>query len=183
MDFVEGTSCAITGHRPEKLPWGYDETSEGCRRLREILTKQIVTLADSGVTSFLSGMALGVDQIFAELVLAQRKKNPALELHCILPCMGQDKKWPESARKQYRLIVQQADLRYYVNREYHRGCMLERDRYLVEHSDCLLAVYDKAQRGGTAATVNYARELHREIIMIDPITLAVTYENATTPGG
>jgi len=117
--------------------------------LRETLAEQIAALADSGVKSFLSGMALGVDQIFAELVLAQHKKIPALELHCILPCMGQDNKWPEPARKRYRLIVQQADLRYadlryYVNREYHDGSMLERDRYLVEHSDCLLAVYDKA---------------------------------------
>jgi len=90
--------------------------------------------------------------------------------------MGQDNQWSESARKRYRSIVQQVDLRYYVNREYHDGCMLERDRYLVEHSDCLLAVYDAAQRGGTAATVNYARKLHREIIMIDPRTCCVTHE-------
>ncbi len=77
MDFVGGPSCAITGHRPEKLPWLYDENSEGCRRLRKTLTKQIVTLADSGITAFLSGMALGVDQILAELVLAERKKSRA----------------------------------------------------------------------------------------------------------
>jgi len=173
---MEPTSCAITGHRPEKLPWGYDETSEGCRRLRETLVAQIAALANSGVMSFLSGMALGVDQIFAELVLAQRKKNPALELHCILPCMGQDSKWPEPARKRYRSIVQQADMRYYVSREYHKGCMLERDRYLVEHSDCLLAVYDKAQQGGTAATVHYAQQAGRKIIVIDPITLLISHE-------
>jgi len=168
------TSCAVTGHRPEKLPWRYDENSEGCRRLRETLAAQIVALADSGVTEFLSGMAQGVDQIFAELVLAQRKKNPTLALHCVLPCMGQDAKWPEPARKRYRSIVQQADMRYYVTREYHKGCMLERDRYLVEHSDCLLAVYDEAQRGGTAATVNYARKLHRQIILVDPNTTNIT---------
>jgi len=73
---MESKTCAITGHRPSKLPWRYDETSEGCRRLRETLAEQIATLADSGITSFLSGMAQGVDQIFAELVLAQRKKIP-----------------------------------------------------------------------------------------------------------
>ncbi len=54
--------------------------------------------------------------------------------------------------------------------------MLERDRFLVEHSDCLLAVYDKAQRGGTTATVNYARKLHREIIIVDPTSCRVTHE-------
>ncbi len=73
---MEPISCAITGHRPSKLPWGYDETAEDCKRLRETLAVQIAALADSGVTSFLSGMAQGVDQIFAELVLALRKKIP-----------------------------------------------------------------------------------------------------------
>ncbi len=61
MDFMERTSCAITGHRPSKLPWRYDETAEGCVLLRETLAAQIATLVDSGVTSFLSGMAQGVD--------------------------------------------------------------------------------------------------------------------------
>ncbi len=61
--------------------------------------------------------------------------------------------------------------------------MLKRNEFLVEHSDCLLAVYDGKRWGGTAATVNYARKLHREIIIVDPLTLAVTHENAAIPGG
>ncbi len=90
--------------------------------------------------------------------------------------MGQDNKWSESARKRYRSIVQQADLRFYVSREYHDGCMLERDRYLVEHASVLLAVYNGEQRGGTAATMRYAQKMGREIIVIDPITRSVSHE-------
>lgn len=33
------------------------------------------------------------------------------------------------------------------------------------------------QRGGTAATVRYARKLGREILIIDPISLESTYSN------
>ncbi len=163
------------GHRPQKLPWRYDEASEGCVRLKEVLASQIATLADSGVTDFLSGMALGIDQICAELVLAQREKNPRVKLHCILPCMGQDAQWSDSARRRYRSIIKQADSRVYVNRAYYEGCMLERNKFLVDQCTCLLAVYNGEQRGGTAATVRYAEKAGREIIIIDPITGSTTY--------
>ncbi len=128
-------SCAFTGHRPQKLPWRYDESSEGCMLLKEVFTSQIAKLMKNGVTDFLSGMTLGVDTICSELIPAQREKNPALRLHCILPCVGQDAKW----------------------------------------SDYLLAVYNGEQRGGTAATVRYAKNSGRKIILIAPITRRTTY--------
>ena len=66
----------------------------------------------------------------------------------------------------------------YVNREYSEKCMLERDRALVLLSSVLLAVYNGGFRSGTGATVRYARKLGRELIVIDPVTLAVTHEKA-----
>ncbi len=65
------------------------------------------------------------------------------------------------------------DLQYYLvvhlfSREYHEGCMLERDRFLVERFDCLLAIYDGEQQDGTAMTVRYAKKLGREIIVLNP---------------
>ncbi len=168
-------SCAFTGHRPQKLPWRYDESSEGCIKLKGVLTSQITKLVENGVTEFLSGMALGVDTICSELILAQREKKTALKLHCILPCVGQDAKWSASARERYRSILEQADSIVYVNRSYQKTCMLERDRFLVEWSDYLLAVYNGELRRGTAATVRYAKNLGRKIILIDPITWRTTY--------
>ncbi len=96
---------------------------------------------ENGVTDFLSGMALGVNTIYSELILAQREKNPALRLHCILPCVEQDAKWSASARERYRSVLKQTDSIVYVNRSYQKICMLERDRFLVDWSDYLLAVY------------------------------------------
>lgn len=166
-------TCSFTGHRPQKLPWGYDESAEGCMRLKRALAEQIEKLTANGVTDFLSGMALGVDTFCAEIVLAMREKNPALKLHCILPCMGQDDKWTTSARVRYASILDKADSIVYVSRGYHPGCMLERDRFLVDWADCLLAVYNGGGRGGTAATVNYARKAGREIWVIDPVSADV----------
>lgn len=70
----------------------------------------------------------------------------------------------------------QADTIEYVSWEYHRNCMLERNRRLVDHAGWLLAVYNGEQRGGTAATLRYARKTGREVIVIDPATLCATHE-------
>lgn len=118
-------------------------------------------------------MAEGADAWAALAVLALKKENPALKLHCVLPCEGQADKWPGSAREQYFSILEQADEIAYVSREYYDGCMLERNRYLVDHAACLLAVYNDERRGGTAMTVRYVRKLNRVVHIIDPVSCAV----------
>ena len=74
-------ACAFTGHRPNKLPWRYDETDSRCVALKAVLIEQIAALADAGVTQFLSGMAEATDTWSALSVLDLREKNPAIKLH------------------------------------------------------------------------------------------------------
>ncbi len=168
--------CAITGHRPNKLPWRYDETDSQCVALKAVLAEQIGLLAEAGVTQFLSGMAEAVDTWATLSVLDLREKNPSIKLHCILPCTSQEEKWSASSRELYRSILERADSVVYVSRTYHKNCMLDRNRFLVDHAAALLAVYNGERRGGTAATVRYAQKMGREIIVIDPITRSVSHE-------
>ena len=161
--------CAFTGHRPSKFPWRHDEADSRCVTLKVELTKQITRLAEAGVTDFFSGMAEGTDTYCAQIVLGLRRKNPALNLHCVLPCEGQADSWSDLARERYHAILKQADFVEYVSREYYDGCMLARNRRLVDQAGILLAVYNGERRGGTAATVRYAQKMGREIIMIDPL--------------
>lgn len=144
-------SCAFTGHRPKKFPWGYNEADARCLALKKALAEEIAKLVKAGYTDFLSGMAEGADTWAALTVLALKQENPALKLHCVLPCEGQ------------------ADEVVHVNREYSKNCMLERNRYLVDHTACLLAVYNGEWRGGTAMTVRYAKKLRREVIILKPV--------------
>ena len=167
---MTATTCAFTGHRPKSFPWKYNEAAPGCVLLKEVLAKQIKLLADRGVTDWLSGMAQGVDLWCAQIVLDLRKENPTLKLHCILPCKGQEDGWSASAQERYRSILEQANEVVYVGQEYSRDCMLKRNRYLVDHSSILLAVYSGTWRSGTGATVRYAQKLNREIIILNPIT-------------
>ena len=52
---------AFTGHRPEKLPWGSDETDARCGALKQQLLEAVRTAAGEGYDTFLCGMARGCD--------------------------------------------------------------------------------------------------------------------------
>ena len=145
--------------------------------LKAVLTEQIAALAKAGVTDFFSGMAEGTDCYCSQIVLDLHTKNPALRLHCILPHEGQADRWSASAREKYNSILGQADSVEFVSHAYYDGCMIDRNHRLVEFAGFLLAVYSGIRRSGTGATVNYARKIGREIIVIDPATLEITHES------
>ena len=161
--------CAFTGHRPKKFPWGYNEADARCVALKRAFAGEIAKLVNAGYTDFFSVMAEGADTWAALAVLALKKENPALKLHCILPCEGQADGWSVSARELHFLILEQADEVVYVSREYCEDCVLECNRYRIDHAVCLLAVYNGEWRGETAMTVRYARKMEREIIILPPI--------------
>lgn len=167
-------SCAFTGHRPHKFPWRYDEADNRCVALKAALAAQITALTEAGVTDFYSGGADGVDCWAALIVLDLRKKNPALNLHLILPHEGQADKWSDLAQERHRFILSQADSLEYVSHDYYDGCMLDRNHRLVDAADLLLAVYNGERRGGTAATVRYARKSGHKITILDPVSLKVS---------
>lgn len=73
-------TCAFTGHRPKKLPWGYNETDVRCIALKAALERQICSLVQGGM-EFLSGMAEGVDLLAAETVLNLRVEYSYIKLH------------------------------------------------------------------------------------------------------
>lgn len=175
------TSCAFSGHRPHKFPWKENESDPRCVALKEVLAEQIAKLAGAGVTEYFTGGADGTDCWAAEIILSLREKNPALQLHCILPHEGQADRWSDSARERYFSILKRANSVNYVSRQYYDGCMIDRNHRLVESAGLLLAVFNGVRRSGTGATVNYARKMGRGIIVIDPITRQIYCEEAALP--
>ena len=90
-------TCAFTGHRPQKLPFGLNEEDARCTALKEELRKQIINLIeDENVTHFISGMALGVDLVAAEIVLDLKASYPGITLESAIPCETQAVKWTVS---------------------------------------------------------------------------------------
>jgi len=160
-------TCCFSGHRPEKLPWRYNEDDPACTALKERLHDAVAALYAAGIRHFISGMARGCDLYFAEEVLRLREEHDDVTLEAAIPCDTQADGWPEADRKRYFRIAHQCDAETVVQPRYSPDCMTKRNRYMVDRSAVLLAVYDGAP-GGTMQTVNYARSEGLEIIVLRP---------------
>ena len=148
-------SCCFTGHRPEKLPWRYDEADPRCLSLKRRIAAAVEAAYEEGHRHFLCGMALGCDLYFCEAVLALREGRPDVTVEAAVPCPRQADSWPEADRSRWRALLAQCDIETLVQNQYTKGCMLRRNRYMVDHSAMVIAVYDGAP-GGTRQTLEYA---------------------------
>lgn len=160
------TAC-FTGHRPEKLPWGEDESSEGCMLLKLALSHAVSEAAAGGCTRFITGMARGVDTYAAEEVLFLRDSVPGIRLECAVPFRGQESRWSDDDRRRYQRIIDAADEVKMLSEAYSADAFMARNRYMVDSSDTVIAVYS-GDGGGTGATVAYARERGRTTVIIEP---------------
>lgn len=169
-------TCAFTGHRPQNLRFGHHESDERCVVLKQLLREQIIKLIEEkGVTHFISGMAIGVDMYAAEIVLELESTYPEITLECAIPCETQAVKWPEKLRDRYFNIAARCDKETMLQHHYTTDCMQRRNRYMVNHADYILAVWD-GRPSGTGNTVAYARSTGKQVIIIDPETNTVSGE-------
>ena len=163
---TEERTCCFTGHRPGKLPWGWDEDGPRCQDLKGSIARELDGLYRRGYRHFLSGMAQGCDLYFAEAVLALRQARPDVTLEGAVPFPGQADRWPPQDRLRWRAVLDACDVETVVQQRYDRFCMLRRDRYLVDRSGCILAVFDGSP-GGTRYTLNYAMNRQLEVLLLD----------------
>lgn len=165
---MKGRTCAFTGHRPQSLPFRFNEEDPRCIALKKELESRIERLiCEEGVTHFISGMALGVDMYAAEIVLALKRRYPEITLEAAIPCETQAAKWPEHLRDRYFDIATKCDKETMLQTHYTPDCMKKRNQYMVDRADILLAVWN-GRASGTGQTVMYAREKGKPVWVIDP---------------
>lgn len=153
---------AFAGHRPEKLPWGMDESDPRCGALKKQIAEAVAAAADRGFTTFLCGMARGCDFWFAGAVLEAKQTRPELRLEAYLPCPSQPDRWRSEDRERYERLLLNCDAVHMVEPVYSEGCMLRRNRVMIDRCDELLTVWD-GSRGGTAAAVRHARKSGKHV--------------------
>lgn len=148
-------TCCFTGHRPEKLPWGGNESDSRCTSLKATIRDAVIAAYDEGFRHFICGMARGCDFYFAEIVLALRQERPEITLEAAIPCPTQSRAWTAEEQERWQALVTACDYETMVQERYSPDCMIRRNRYMVDHSDLVIAVYDGAD-GGTRRTLEYA---------------------------
>ena len=156
-------ACTFTGHRPEKLPWRYDESDPRCLRLKRTIFDTVEVVYESGFRRFICGMAEGCDLYFCEAVLTLRDDRPDVTLEAAVPFAGQADRWPPQEKARYEELLSRCDLVTVLQEHYSPGCMMKRNRYMVDHADIIIACYD-GKSGGTLNTLRYAIEKDVQIV-------------------
>jgi len=182
------TVC-FTGHRPDKLG-GYNWRTSKNKRIMEVLRSKIIEVINCTEPNinnfkFIFGAALGIDQMAFEicydLKYSTLKFNPCkIELELAIPFEKQPSKWfNKEDIDRFYTHQQQADIITHVDMiegyeykgvsegEYHPAKMQIRNKFMVNNSDIVIAVWN-GSKGGTANCVNYAKKQDKEIIVINP---------------
>ena len=171
-------SCAVTGHRPTRFKFKYQENNAGCKRLKKRLHDQFVLLYEQGVRRFYVGGALGVDLWSGEILLRLKEQEEYSEIELIvaLPYAWHDSDWDERSKNRLAFLTQHSAKTVTVSDTPGPEAYKARNYYMVDHADVLVAVYDngRAIRSGTGQTVNYARKKGLPIILIHPDTGVVS---------
>lgn len=147
-DMKEKT-CCFTGHRiipKTEIP-----------KIKEEIKKAVIELINDGVIYYGAGGALGFDTIAAQTILDLKEDYPQIKLILVLPCKNQTARWKQSDTEMYEYIKSQADKCVYTSELYYDGCMLKRNRHLVDNSSHCIC-YLAHKKGGTFYTYNYAKK-------------------------
>ena len=165
MSFIEN-KVSFTGHRPQKLPWNYNEKCKSCLNFKTDLKKLIICAIKNGYNYFISGMAIGIDLICAETIIELKKDYTNIMLECAIPCLEQTKYWNNEYKVRYENVLKNSDKITYVSKNYSSFCMNKRNKYMVDNSNILLAFWN-GENGGTKNTIMYAKQNGVKIKIID----------------
>lgn len=165
--FRRETACCFSGHRPGRLPGGYAGWHAAGSPLRYWIRCALDEAYADGYRDFVCGMALGADTLAAEEVLALRERDPSVRLIAAIPCPGQETRWTPPDRARYRSLLARADWQITLCPAYAPYAMHVRNRWMVEHTSRLIAIFDGSQ-GGTAQTVRLAETQGLDIRFLSP---------------
>ena len=186
------TLC-FTGHRPKDLG-GYNENNPTAESVKLNLRDLILKSIERGFTTFISGMAIGVDQWAAEIVIDLKNEGHDIELWAFLPFEGQPCAWP-TGRDRWTNILKEASLIKCINLDknitFEEALELAdnfdsnvqkwqvvkwlnlRNEALVNAADTVLGIWNGNPHGGTFNCLTYAQKQNKPIIVFDPVKDAV----------
>lgn len=146
-------NVSITGHRPEKI-----------KNSELVKTKLAEAYEDLGVFRVIQGMAAGVD-----LWSAYAAFMAEIPYVCAIPWKGHAPR--KIDRVAYELALKNADEIHYVNdSDKYPGPWVyqERNIWMVDRADTVIAVWDGIEKGGTWNCVEYAFKKGVPIYRINP---------------
>ena len=133
---------AVTGHRPQRLK-GQENM------IREWAEGQLIRLHPSMIYD---GMAQGADQIVA---IAAKKLN--IPIICCYP-------FPRTNYYPIEQWIMENNEVIFIQPAFSKQSYIIRDKFMVDHSDTVLTIWDGIRHGGTYITREYAIKQGKKII-------------------
>lgn len=127
---------AITGHRPDRIK-GHE------KEIYEWFKEKFAAIRPSEV---ITGMAQGVDQI-----AAQAARDLGINYLCVYP-------YKRSVSTAEQDLIDSSSGVVWMADKYFKNCYTTRDKWMVDKSDKVLAVWDGKPGGGAYYTMKYAQE-------------------------
>lgn len=165
INMAEEKTCFFSGHR--RIPKNQIE------HIKQKVRAYICELANTGVTHFIAGGALGFDTLCADMIIELQESSiefaQKVRLSLYLPCYDQTRNWSAEDKYHFNMIKFKAsDCKYITNDTYTADCMRKRNYAMVDSSDMGI-VYLTRYKSGTSQTVAYAEKKGHKIINVAAI--------------
>ncbi len=149
--------CSFSGHRTFR--------TKSSSEINKILDVEIEKLISRGVTTFVSGGAVGFDVESAFSILNKKEKYPYIKLIMLLPCKNQDVLWNNEQKTKFNNLLLKADDVIFLQEKYTNDCMMKRNQRLIDVADVCLCALER-DYSGTGQTVRMAKKKGIEVINI-----------------
>lgn len=158
---LDGGILGGTGHRPPKLG-GY-----GVDAFNRIVNVISMYLDSDPPNKVISGLALGFDHA---LVVAAHNCN--IPIIGAVPFEGQEDKWPTASRVAYKYLLSLCSEVVYVSKGgYTTAKMHKRNKWIVDHCNKMVTIYNGDMAGGTHDCIKYANSVGRPVVNLYNIWL------------
>lgn len=135
-----------------------------------------IEIKQLNVNEAFSCLAIGADQIFAEIVLANE-----IPLTAVVPCLNYEITFDSNGLALYNNLLSRSKNTIKLSfKEPTENAFFEAGKTVVSNSDILFAIWDNLPAkglGGTADIVSFASSLNKKIIHLNPITKTKTFIN------
>lgn len=176
MSFPDGFRVMVTGHRSVR-----GERAAMVRGVLRDILDRVRLRHPEGVVA-VCGMAVGADAEFAEAAI-----EIGVPLVAAVPVETQADPWPPEAQHRYARLLNRACHVVEVWKDPAYAAvnigaqMMARNRWMLDHSDMIVAVWNGQKSGGTYNAVREAHRRGRKVMVVDPSTGAVRAEAPPEP--
>ena len=156
----------FSGHRPSKLPFGYQENNPFEPSFKKKL-KEVILSLDPKPTKAISGGAQGVDVFGAEVSL-----DLGIQTLAYIPFRGYESHWPlEKQKAWHELLGRCSEVKYISDGGYAPWKMQKRNEVMSDDSDLALILWDGTV-GGTANFIQYREKTKKKSIILSPTDIS-----------